>query len=741
MGKVRRPACLVQSGRLSGRRASAIRIFNSAMNKLLVSGLLALALCVCQGVAAQDTLKKYDLQELVVTGTGTLHLLKEAPVQTEVITAKQLKNYGGRSLQDILSSLATSFDFNEDDMGSHITMNGLGNSYILIMVDGKRLNGDVGGDNDLQLIDPQNIEKIEIVKGASSALYGSDAIAGVINIITKKHDDGLLLENSTRVGSYGDIRQHNGIGIRSGRWNSYTNFQMQHTDGWQNTSVEHTSPLEEPILDSRNKTRNRFTSWQVAERLTYDAGKAGEYYAEGSIYGKRIFRPSGKYPHYDVNTYDLAYKNSGASVGGKWNLGGKDYATFDADWNRHAYYYKFTETTLVEDYDKSAGTIYYPYFPYLAGQEALQSDQQRTLISAKGVFTLPYQNRLSGGAEFRYDYLRAPTRVEGGKADDWTAAVYVQDEFNPAKNFNITAGLRLNQNHQFGFKATPKVSLMWAAASDLRLRASWSQGFKTPVPKELYYMYVRQMTGTYLYLGNRNLKAQSSNYFSFSTEYFVKDFVATIGTYYNKLDNMITLVTIPNYEAPDELIARYDPVKTRQYQNMDKAKTYGVDFSLRWKIGEFLVNAAYSWLDTKADQYDSDHETIRRVKIDGVAHHKGSFSLLWNHSFSSAYNMSAGIYGRMSSKRYYQTNGDGKGYQLWRLATTHDFVRNRNFTISIQAGIDNIFNFIDKTPHGLHLGTTSAGRTFYAGVILKFTNGRKTINKIKTDLNQNENEN
>ena len=177
MGKVRRPACLVQSGRLSGRRASAIRFFNSAMNKLLVSGLLALALCVCQGAAAQDTLKKYDLQELVVTGTGTLHLLKEAPVQTEVITAKQLKNYGGRSLQDILSSLATSFDFNEDDMGSHITMNGLGNSYILIMVDGKRLNGDVGGDNDLQLIDPQNIEKIEIVKGASSALYGSDAIA------------------------------------------------------------------------------------------------------------------------------------------------------------------------------------------------------------------------------------------------------------------------------------------------------------------------------------------------------------------------------------------------------------------------------------------------------------------------------------------------------------------------------------------------------------------------------------
>ena len=72
-----------------------------------MSGLLALALCVCQGMMAQDTLKKFDLQELVVTGTGTLHLLKDAPVQTEVITGKQLKNFGGRSLQEILSGLAT----------------------------------------------------------------------------------------------------------------------------------------------------------------------------------------------------------------------------------------------------------------------------------------------------------------------------------------------------------------------------------------------------------------------------------------------------------------------------------------------------------------------------------------------------------------------------------------------------------------------------------------------------------
>ena len=136
--------------------------------------------------------KQVNLEEVVVTGTGTEHTLKDAPVQTEVISAKTLRNFAGKSIEEILGMLTASFDFNEGDMGSKIQMNGLGNSYILILIDGKRIHGDNGGENDLSLIDPQNIEKIEVVKGAASALYGSDAIAGVINIITRnRHTEGL----------------------------------------------------------------------------------------------------------------------------------------------------------------------------------------------------------------------------------------------------------------------------------------------------------------------------------------------------------------------------------------------------------------------------------------------------------------------------------------------------------------------------------------------------------------------
>ncbi len=729
------------------------------MKKGLTVGLLALCAVATVGAQTQraggqapvksDVWRSDSLQEVVVTGTGTQHLLKDAPVQTEVITARMLRNFGGKSLQDILAGLTASFAFNEDDMGSQMQLNGLGNDYILVLIDGKRIHGDVGGQNDLSLIDPHNIEKIEIVKGASSALYGSDAIAGVINVITKRHDEGLLLENSTRGGSYGDLRQHNGLGFAIGRVKSYTNFQLQHSDGWQNTATEDPAQTEFLIEDSRNMTVNRHTNWQVSERLTYEPAKGLELYAEGSTYWKRIYRPSGKYAAVDVKTYDMEYRNQSLAAGGRWlhglTAGNGDAITLDVNWDRHAYYYYYTAVTLTDGYDPQGKfTPYYPYFP---DDEELQSDQQRTMAHLKGIFTLTADNRLSGGMEWRYDYLKAPMRVVDGKATDHTEALYLQDEWRCPVNggtsaVSLTGGLRLNHNGQFGFRLTPKLSAMLSIGSGLRLRATWSQGFKTPTPKEQHYRYIRYMNATYLYLGNEALKPQTSNYFALSGEYNWQGLNLTVTGYLNRVSDMITLVTIPNTQAPAEYIVTYDPIKTRQYQNLETAKTRGIDVSLRWRIGrEWLLGGSYSYLDTDARKYDTTHERLVDVTIDGTAHHKGSWMVTWSHDFSRAYHAGVGIYGRMSSKRYYQINGDGKGYQIWRISTNHELPLSKKWLLRLEAGIDNIFNYVDRTPHGLHLGTTSPGRTVYGTLTLRFAQGKKlkfTNNKFNSKSRDNE---
>ena len=683
-------------------------------------------------------MKNITLDEVVVTATGTEHTLKSVPVQTEIISGRALKNFAGRSIEDILSGLTASFAFGEDDMGSHIQMNGLGNNYILILIDGKRIHGDVGGQNELSLIDPNNIERVEIVRGASSALYGSDAMAGVINIITKKHDEGVLLENTSRFGSYGDVRQHTGVGFNIGRFSSWTNFQLQHSDGWQNTSVEDPNQTEFLITDSRNKTVNRHTNWQLSERLGFSPTRDLELYAAGSIYGKRIYRPSGKYPSVDVKTYDLQYGNASAAVGGKWKLNRTDLLTLDVSWDRHAYYYNFTDTTLIDGYINGRYTPYYPYFP---GQTDLQSDQQRTLAALKGVFRLPFENTLSAGLEWRYDWLKAPMRVIDGKASDQTAAVFVQDEFGLLDPLQITVGLRVDRNSRFGrFKLTPKIAAM-LSLGDYRLRAVWSRGFKTPTPKELFYRYIREMAGTHLYLGNTGLRPQTSDYFSLGAEYLgSRGLSLSVTGYFNRLDQMITLVTIPTSQAPGDLVARYDPVKVRQYKNLESAKTYGVDVSLRYAVRAFTIGAGYSYLNTDANLYDATHDRMKSVIIDGTAHHKANAFVTWTHDFSPAYHFTAGLYGRASSKRYYQINGDGKGFQIWRLSTTHDLGRSRHMAYRLEAGVDNLFNYCDRTPHGLHLGTMTPGRTVYASLTVRFAKGKKVKHEKDTITNLNSND-
>ena len=133
--------------------------------RLLASAILAL--CI-QSVCAQSILKDPKelsvlLNEVVVTGTGTEHYLKDAPVQTEVITGKAL-TVTKDAVCKIFWKAERSITFNPSDMGSGIQMNGLGNDYILILINGKRINGDTGGQNDLSIINPANIERIEIVK-------------------------------------------------------------------------------------------------------------------------------------------------------------------------------------------------------------------------------------------------------------------------------------------------------------------------------------------------------------------------------------------------------------------------------------------------------------------------------------------------------------------------------------------------------------------------------------------------
>lgn len=685
------------------------------MRQIWLAGLVLLSLSA--EVSAQSNVAMQDsIPEIVVTGTGTEHYLKDAPVQTEVISRKMLDSYAGATLEDILSGLCASFDFSAGDMGANMQLGGLGNGYILILVDGKKMHGDVGGQNNLGLIDPARIERIEIVKGAASALYGSDAIAGVVNIILKKHRENILIENTSRGGSYGEFRQSNTVQFKVGKFTSSTNFQLKHSDGWQNTTYEDPNRYEYPITNSINKTVNRYTDWQVAQRFDYQATKDLSLYADGSFYRKRIYRPCGV-P--DYKTYDFLYRNSSVATGGKLKLKNSNSIMLDVNYDSHAYYYMYTRETWDKEYDDSGKEISFPYFP---GDKGLQSDQSRLLLQLKGVFNLPYFNRLSVGTDTEINWLDAPRRLdEKDQVSDYTTSFYAQDEWTPIERLNITAGGRLTVNQNFGVRITPKVSALYKLGA-FNLRATYSEGFKTPTLKELHYRYIRQMSIISLNLGNTELDPQTSRYVSGGLEYNGTRFSINVTGYCNWVDNMITLVTIPLSQAPGDLVVTYDPARVRQYQNMDDARTYGVDVNAKWTpVQSLTLTGGYSYLDTEANQYDEEDQVMKHVIIDGMAHHRATVSAIWTHAWRrSNYRLGIGVYGRIQSKRYYQDDGNGKAYNLWRLNTRHQFKLGKRWNAEVNAGIDNIFNYYETTYHSLNYGTTTAGRTFYGSLMIQF---------------------
>ena len=153
------------------------------------------------------------------------------------------------------------------------------------------MNGDVGGQNDLNQLNPANIERIEIVKGAASSLYGSDAIAGVINIITKRNREKMELTNTSRIGEYGDIRQSTSFGFNYGKIKSVTGINFRHTDGWRNTDLQ----WDQNQLKSGSTmlTVNRSSNYTLSENIEWQVNRKLDLTAEGTYYERWVMRTHG----------------------------------------------------------------------------------------------------------------------------------------------------------------------------------------------------------------------------------------------------------------------------------------------------------------------------------------------------------------------------------------------------------------------------------------------------------------
>lgn len=624
------------------------------------------------------------LGEIVVTGTGTPHHIKTAPVPTELFTSQEIERISAPNVSGLLQTISPSFDFTPTGMGSNMKLNGLGGDYITILVDGKRMSGDVGGMNDLSRISTSDIERIEVVKGASSSLYGSDAIGGVINIITKKNRHKVNFVNNTYVSGYGTLNQDNSFGFNAGRLSGKTHVSYQQTDGWKNSPYRLTKG---ELVESDHMTVNPHDVLTLDQSLNYNITDKISVSGFVSTYEKELRRPI------TVSAYDYVYNDFTYNLGAEYLLNKTDrvVASYHSDQFIYSYKYNQNDTTRSQIYPKDTLIE--------------QNKQVRSNADVKYLKRWSKNNMMSLGAEYVNEIYSSEGRVEGGEADVYTASLYGQDEHTFFNTLDMVAGLRFVCHEEFGPVVTPKLSLLYKMDDKLNLRATYSRGFKAPTLKELYYRY--EKSGK-LYLGNTDLDPQVSDYYSCGLDYHNDVISVSVSQYLNNVYGMIayeTIETTPEDEANGI-------GTTKQHFNIDHARTQGFDINLRLNLpAGFTVGAGHSYVDARNVTTDE--------RLEYVAKNYFTADVNYAHSWTK-YDLSLSFIARMQDEKYY-TDGPAPAYELYKLASVHTFAPMGIVRLSATAGIDNIFDYVEETPYSGNKATVNPGRTFYASLIIQLT--------------------
>ena len=614
-----------------------------------------------------------NLGEVVVTGTGTAHHLKNAPVPTELISSKEVKSLGATDFNDLMLSLSPSFDFSPGTMGAFMKLNGLSNDFIVVLIDGKRIYGDVGGNLDLNRINPDIIERIEILKGASSLLYGSDAIAGVVNIITKESRQKSHFSNTTRIRGNNTWQQNNVVKVDAGRLSSHTSFSRKSSDGWQLSKYEEDG---DELVETEEKTMKAYEDFTLSQKFEFAATSKLNFYAEGTYYQKDMFRQQ------SVADYGYYYQDETYGAGAKYLLDDKGYISFDYHHDQFLYYYRYNHDDADGDFMKD--------------QKSINNDQRLDNARLKYLNVLSSNNTLTVGVDYLNEKMVSADRLVDGEADAYTMALYAQDEMTFFDALDVVTGVRYVNHKEFGSAFTPKLSALYKLGN-FNIRSTYGLGFKAPTLKELYYNYERR---GHVYLGNTELDPQKSEYLSAGVEYNTRIISLSVSAYRNNVDNLIDYV-----DGEGENVRIHD--------NISEARSEGVDVLLDVRAGAgFSFGGGYSYVDARNLTND--------IRLEGVAEHSGNIRLAYDYHWKN-YALNANIFGRIQDEKFYDGDPNAKGFDLWNFTTNHTFSHLGSLIVELSAGVDNVFDYVDDSPLGSHYGTLTPGRTFFAGVRINFS--------------------
>lgn len=642
-----------------------------------------------------------EMEEVVITAQIQPSTIEKSIQKVTVISRETIVAKGATNLRDVLQNELNIRVSQDQILGASLTMKGMGGEGVKIMIDGVPLTGRNDGNLDLSQINLANIDRIEIIEGPLSVNYGSNAIAGTINLITKKTTKpGHSITASTLYESSGHYNAHAGYQFTTGKHHFSFSGGRNYFDGWTDKDPSFELPRKKPADSSR------FKSWKPKEQYTY--GFRYQFKTTtwtiapfADAFSEKITNRGYPKAPYQIAAFDDYYTtnrlNTGLNLTGKIKklplkslFGYNNYQRI-----RNTYYTDLTtlERQLTTNFGDQDTTKFHLFFSRIT--------LARSLPHAR----FNYES----GIEFNRESASG-TRIENRKKTLTDVAIFGTAEYRPFRSFVLNPGIRLNYNSVYGPVTVPSINLKFNRRGHT-LRANYARGFRTPSIKELFLEFVDI---NHNILGNPDLNPETSNHFQlwYSLSDTVKKAVFTyeVNPFFQQIQHKINLA-----QSGDGTVY--------SYFNIDAYTALGVQLAVVTNFRSFQLKTGFSYLGI-ATNY-----TAHQFRYTPEATAALTFKLPKTPlSFNGFYKYT----GEVSS---FYINDDNtiepiyiQDYQLLDVQVNYTFLKKQ---LQLACGARNLFDvksINSSNGSGIHSGggntPVSVGRTYYITLIFNKTFGQ-----------------
>ncbi|WP_319496080.1 TonB-dependent receptor domain-containing protein [uncultured Cohaesibacter sp.] len=544
--------------------------------------ILATLLASTTLTTAQDLTEDDVLKAIVVSAAGSQTDVKNAPASVSVVTSEDIARLPAQDARALLDSVP-GVTFNTSGNQKKVQIRGLSERYTLFLIDGKRVNSDPnvfrGNDYDSGWVPVEAIERIEVVRGAMSSLYGSDAIGGVVNIITKKAENEwhgsltteVTVQENRKSGDYGRSSFSLSGPIVKDRLflKTYGSYDIRASDDEDlNPGLQRDGSHLPGFADSDDKFIDGTATWLVndSNEMDFNVG-----------YSNR---------KEDLTT--LERKSVGVTHRGEYDFGSSEL--------------KIYGDQIHNDYGhgNTAGDMQ-PNTAYNFNADGKVNHELDFLVPHK----------VTVGAAYKYQEINDKfvlTGSGGSESSVWQAAIFAEDQAAITDRFEMTFGTRFDNHEKFGWNASPRIYGVYDLTDAVTVKGGWSSSFKAPTLLENSPSWYQVSCGGGCYMvGSEDLKPEIGSSFEAGVSYDQDLFSVGLTAFHNDIKDMIPyppartsdLATAMTYDNYVGLSSDGNPMFS--YENIDQARTMGVEASLSIRPRDDLtITANYTYLDAKA---------------------------------------------------------------------------------------------------------------------------------------------